>query len=76
MKKKLYRSSDNKLIAGVCGGFGEFTTIDANIIRIALTLICMFTGVLPMALVYGAAVLLIPMKPIKASEAEIDVTER
>ena len=30
MTKKLYRSSKNRVIAGVCGGLGEFLSIDAE----------------------------------------------
>lgn len=41
-QKKLFRSTKNKLIAGVCGGIGEYLGIDPTIIRIlwiALTLL-------------------------------------
>lgn len=31
---KIYRSSTNKIIAGVCGGFGEYFNIDPTIIRL------------------------------------------
>lgn len=34
MNKKLYLSSTNKKIAGVCGGLAEYFGIDATIIRI------------------------------------------
>ncbi|OKY98538.1 MAG: PspC domain-containing protein [Bacteroidales bacterium 43_36] len=33
--KRLYRSNTNRLIAGVCGGLGEYFRIDPVIIRIA-----------------------------------------
>ena len=32
--KRLYRSSTNKVIAGVCGGIGEYFDIDPVIIRL------------------------------------------
>ncbi len=32
--KRLYRSNTNRLIAGVCGGLGEYFHIDPVIIRI------------------------------------------
>lgn len=28
MNKKLYKSEDNKVLCGVCGGLGEFSCID------------------------------------------------
>jgi len=33
-EKKLYKSDSNKVIAGVCGGLGEYFGIDPVIIRI------------------------------------------
>ena len=32
--KRLYRSRSNRIIAGVCGGLGEYLSIDPVIIRI------------------------------------------
>ena len=34
MNKKLYKSNTNKMICGVCGGLGEFFSIDPTIIRL------------------------------------------
>ena len=33
-KKKLYRSNNNRVICGVCGGLGEYFGINANILRV------------------------------------------
>ena len=32
--KQLYRSRSNRIIAGVCGGIGEYFSIDPIIVRI------------------------------------------
>jgi len=37
--KRLYRSSSNRIIAGVCGGLGEYLNIDPVIIRILAVVI-------------------------------------
>ncbi len=37
--RKLYRSSTNRMIAGVCGGLGEYFNIDPTIIRLVWALI-------------------------------------
>ena len=40
-KKRLYRSSHDRMISGVCGGLGEFFGFDATLVRllfVALTL--------------------------------------
>ena len=43
MDKKLYRSRDNRVIAGICGGLGEYFDIDPVIIR-ALFVVAAFGG--------------------------------
>ena len=37
--KRLYRSRTNKIIAGVCGGIGEYFNIDPIIVRILAVVI-------------------------------------
>ena len=34
--RKLYRSRDNRMICGVCGGIGEYFNVDATLIRLVL----------------------------------------
>lgn len=42
MNKKLYRSSNDALIAGVCGGIGEYFKVDSNIIRLIFVIFGIF----------------------------------
>ena len=42
-QKKLYRSRENRMVCGVCGGIGEYFNIDATLIRLAWLLLA-FTG--------------------------------
>jgi phage shock protein C len=42
--KKLYRSSTNKIIFGVCGGLGEYLEVDPLIIRILFVLLTVAGG--------------------------------
>jgi len=58
--KKLYRSKNKRMVAGVCGGLGDYFGIDPNIIRILLCVITFFGYILPEILVYIVACLLIP----------------
>ena len=44
MKKKLYRSTKDKKIAGVCGGIAEYFDIDSTLIRLAVVLLTAFAG--------------------------------
>ena len=46
--KRLYRSDTNKVVAGVCGGLGEYFGIDPTLVRVILV-VAMFafgTGLL------------------------------
>lgn len=43
MEKKLTRSK-NKIIAGVCGGVGEYLNIDPTVVRIIWALFSLFYG--------------------------------
>ena len=42
--KKLYRSRKNKVIAGVCGGLGEYFNIDPVVIRIIAVILFLWGG--------------------------------
>ena len=59
MNKKLYRSNDRK-IAGVCGGLAEYINIDPTIIRVIWALVAL-TGAGIVA--YLVCALVIPEKP-------------
>ena len=41
--KRLYRSKKNRVIAGVCGGLGDYFDVDPTLIRLIWVLF-MFTG--------------------------------
>ena len=44
MYKQLYRSSNNRMIGGVCGGFGDFFGIDPTLIRLGFAMLAIFGG--------------------------------
>lgn len=58
--KKLYRSEKSKVIAGVCGGLGEYLNIDPVVLRLIWALVVVFSGFVPGVLVYIIAALIIP----------------
>ena len=37
--KELYRSRENRIVGGVCGGVGEFLETDPTIIRLTLAVV-------------------------------------
>ncbi len=42
MNKKLCKSANDTLIAGVCGGIGEYFNIDSNIVRLIFVIFGLF----------------------------------
>lgn len=54
--KKLYRSSRNKMICGVCGGIAEYINIDPTIVRLLWVLIA-FSGVGILAYIIAAIIM-------------------
>lgn len=58
MEKKIYRLKHNRVIAGVCGGIGEYFQIDPVLIRIAWIAASMAFGAGVLA--YIIAMLIIP----------------
>jgi phage shock protein C len=64
---KLYRSSSDKKIAGVCGGLAEYFNIDATIIRVIFILLLLpggFPGFIPYVIVWLLA-------PVKTCDRQI-----
>ncbi len=61
MKKKLYRSNKNKMLAGVCGGIGEYFDIDPTLIRLGWVVLCAFVG--SGIIAYIIATIIIPRNP-------------
>ncbi len=45
MEKKLYRSRSDRMIAGVCGGLGEYLAVDPVWIRLGFVMLLFATGV-------------------------------
>ncbi len=69
--KKLYRSRDERMIAGVAGGLGEYFNIDATIVRLLFVFAVIF-GVGGGLLLYIILMLLVPEEPL-AGEDIIEV---
>ena len=58
--KKLYRSKDNKVFAGICGGLGEYFDTDPTVIRLFWLLLVIFSGIFPGVIAYIFAILIVP----------------
>ena len=56
--KRLYRSNTDRMIAGVCGGIGEYFNIDPTLVRLAWAIFgcCAGAGIVA----YVIAAIIIP----------------
>ena len=61
MKKKLYKSDENKMIDGVCGGIAEYFDLDPTVVRLGWVLFTALGG--SGLLAYLICALVIPRKP-------------
>ncbi len=61
VEKKLYKSGKNKMIAGVCGGIGEYFGVDPTIVRLIWVLFALTVG--SGILAYLLCWLIIPKNP-------------
>lgn len=62
MNQRLYRSRDDRIIAGVAGGVADYLNLDPSLVRIAWALLTIFTGGL-LFLVYIIMLVVVPEEP-------------
>ncbi|OIJ21013.1 hypothetical protein BKP45_07420 [Anaerobacillus alkalidiazotrophicus] len=58
--KRLYRTQHDRKLTGVCGGFGQYFTIDPTVVRIIFVVLIFATAFFPMLIAYVIATMLIP----------------
>ncbi|MFB1051326.1 PspC domain-containing protein [Paraliobacillus sp. JSM ZJ581] len=61
MKKRLYRSSNNKMVSGVIGGIAAYFNIDATILRLIFVVALPFSAFFPLLFIYIAASIIMPI---------------
>lgn len=60
--KRMFRSENDKKIAGVCGGIGEMMDVDPTIVRLLTVVLCLATGIIPFFVGYLLAWWLVPSR--------------
>jgi len=60
---RVYRSEQEKKIAGICGGLAEAYRIDANLLRVGFVFLGIATGGLPLLVAYVVGWIIIPPRP-------------
>ena len=61
MRKRLYKSNTDKMVAGVCGGIAAYFDIDPTLVSLGWVLFCALGG--SGILVYIIAAVIIPEQP-------------
>ena len=60
--KKLYRSTSENMVSGVCGGIAEYFEMDPTIVRLLVVLSLFIVGDM-IILLYIMASLIVPKEP-------------
>ena len=66
--KRVYRSKNERMLAGVCGGLGEYFNIDPTLVRILFIIFALIVG--GGILLYIILWLLIPEEPEAVESAQ------
>jgi phage shock protein PspC (stress-responsive transcriptional regulator) len=59
--RKLYRSKNDRKLSGVCGGLGEYTGVDANVVRVLFIVLAVLGGA--GLIIYLAMWIIVPQEP-------------
>lgn len=59
-EKKLTRSSTDRYVAGVFGGFAQYFGLKANVLRVLFIIIMLITGIVPCTILYFMCALVMP----------------
>ncbi len=65
MEKRLYRSQNERMIWGVCGGLAKYFDIDPTIVRV-ISVLMLFLSVGFVILAYLLLAVVVPVEPSKA----------
>jgi phage shock protein C len=60
---RLYRSLDERVAAGVCGGLADRMNLDPALVRVGWVVVGIITGVFPMLVLYVVMALVVPEEP-------------
>jgi phage shock protein PspC (stress-responsive transcriptional regulator) len=72
--RRLSRSTDDRMLAGVAGGIARYLDVDVTLVRIGIVALTLLSGA--GAVLYAAAWLLIPADGEDQSEAAAWIAER
>ena len=63
MNDRLYRSVDDRVLAGVCAGLADRLDLDPALVRIGYAILALLSGIFPLLVLYVVMVVVIPEGP-------------
>jgi phage shock protein C len=63
MNERLYRSVDDRVIAGVCGGLAARLGLDPSLVRVLWVVVALVTAIVPMLVLYVIMAVVVPEEP-------------
>lgn len=73
MSAQLYRSEDDRMLAGVCGGLAEYFEVDSTLVRIAFVILALLNGV--GLLIYLALAIVVPRHGVAVQDSQAILRE-
>ena len=58
--KRLYRSREDRMVAGVCGGLAEYTNLDPTMVRLLFVAVAILGAAPGIVLAYLAMMVIVP----------------
>ncbi|MCQ5364494.1 PspC domain-containing protein [Anoxybacillus salavatliensis] len=58
--KKLVRLRHDRMVGGVLSGLAAYMNMDATVVRLLFIALLLITGIMPFAILYALALLIIP----------------
>jgi len=58
--KRLYRSREDRMVAGVCGGLAEYTNLDPTVVRLLFVAVAILGAAPGLVLAYLAMMIIVP----------------
>ena len=62
MDRRLYKSRNDRMIAGVCGGLAEYINADPTVVRIVFALVSVLSAAFPGIIIYVILSIIMPEK--------------
>jgi phage shock protein C len=58
--KRLFRSREDRMVAGVCGGLAEYVNLDPTVVRLLFVAVSILGAAPAMVLAYLAMMIIVP----------------